>query len=124
MVESAISRNDTTGFLSLSRSTVSCEPDDIIRARCAANRTRSNRLSTLSMQSSTVTRAIVLSLRSMGPNMLLMGVCYRDQPPFAGPIYDSPARSALLTCPGLASRSVLRLHKQRFGQENASVHVA
>src|SRR5229473_6841764 len=58
MVESAISRNDTTGFLSLSRSTVSCEPDEIIRARCAANKTRSNRLSTLSMQSSTVTRAI------------------------------------------------------------------
>src|SRR3954453_22270867 len=58
MVESAISRSDTTGFLSLSRSIVSCEPDEIIRARCAASRTRSNRLSTLSMQSSTVTRAI------------------------------------------------------------------
>jgi hypothetical protein len=58
IVESAISRNETTGFLSLSRSTVSCEPDEIIRARCAAKRTRSNRLSTLSMQSSTVTRAI------------------------------------------------------------------
>ena len=48
----------TTGFLSLSRSTVSCDPEEIVRARCAANRTRSNRLSTLSMQSSTVTRAI------------------------------------------------------------------
>ena len=56
--ESAISRSETTGFLSLSRSIVSCEPDEIIRARCAAKRTRSNRLSTLSMQSSTVTRAI------------------------------------------------------------------
>src|SRR5207237_3579905 len=44
--------------LSLSRSTVSCDPDEIMRARCAASRTRSNRLSTLSMQSSTVTRAI------------------------------------------------------------------
>jgi hypothetical protein len=33
MVESAISRSDTTGFLSLSRSIVSCEPDEIIRAR-------------------------------------------------------------------------------------------
>src|SRR5229473_8086325 len=58
MVESAISRSETTGFLSLSRSIVSCEPDEIIRARCAANKTRSKRLSTLSMQSSTVTRAI------------------------------------------------------------------
>src|ERR1700743_3277550 len=58
MVESAISRSETTGFLSLSRSTVSCEPDEIMRARCAASKTRSNRLSTLSMQSSTVTRAI------------------------------------------------------------------
>ena len=56
--ESAISRSETTGFLSLSRSTVSCDPDEIIRARCAANRTKSNRLSTLSMQSSTVTRAM------------------------------------------------------------------
>ena len=33
IVVSAISRNATTGFLSLSRSTVIWEPDEIIRAR-------------------------------------------------------------------------------------------
>src|SRR3984885_5740281 len=69
MVESAISRSDTTGFLSLSRSTVSCDPDEIIRARCAARSTRSNRLSTLSMQSSTVTRAI--DCRSVNKGLML-----------------------------------------------------
>src|SRR5262249_61722357 len=61
-VVSAISRKATTGFLSLSRSTVICEPDEIIRARWLARRTRSKRFSTLSMQSSTVTRAIGSSL--------------------------------------------------------------
>ena len=58
IVCSAISRSETTGFLSLSRSIVSCEPDEIIRARWAASSTKSKRLSTLSMQSSTVTRAM------------------------------------------------------------------
>src|SRR6478609_5837562 len=58
---------DFTGFLSLSRSTVSCDPDEIMRARCAARRTRSNRLSTLSMQSSTVTRAICCRSVKWGP---------------------------------------------------------
>src|SRR6185369_6095748 len=62
MVVSAISRNATTGFLSLSRSIVICEPDEIMRARWLANRTRSKRFSTLSMQSSTVTRAIGAAL--------------------------------------------------------------
>jgi hypothetical protein len=44
--------------LSLSRSTVIGEPDEIMRARWPARSTSSNRFSTLSMQSSTVTRAI------------------------------------------------------------------
>src|SRR5690606_37275996 len=48
----------TTGFLSRSRSMVSSAPPEISRARCAANRTRSKRLETLSTQSSTVTRAM------------------------------------------------------------------
>src|SRR5689334_11514100 len=61
-VVSAISRKATTGFLSLSRSTVICDPDEIIRARWLASRTKSKRFSTLSIQSSTVTRAIGLSL--------------------------------------------------------------
>ena len=61
-VSSAISRSATTGFLSLSRSSVSGEPLEIMRARWAASRTSSKRLSTLSMQSSTVTRAIYLGL--------------------------------------------------------------
>src|SRR5271166_104699 len=58
MVVSAISRNATTGFLSLSRSSVICAPEEIIRARWLASSTRSNLFSTLSMQSSTVTRAM------------------------------------------------------------------
>jgi hypothetical protein len=58
MVLSAISRSATTGFLSLSRSMVICEPDDTMRARWLASSTRSKRFGTLSMQSSTVTRAI------------------------------------------------------------------
>src|SRR3984893_17797120 len=62
MVVSAISRNATTGFLSLSRSMVICAPEETIRARWLASRTSSNRFSTLSMQSSTVTRA-------MGPRL-------------------------------------------------------
>jgi hypothetical protein len=37
---------------------VICEPDEIIRARWPAKSTNSKRFSTLSMQSSTVTRAI------------------------------------------------------------------
>src|SRR3546814_18982403 len=53
----AISRRATTGFLSRSRSSVSSAPPEISRARCAASRTRSKRLVTLSTQSSTVTRA-------------------------------------------------------------------
>src|SRR5215475_4034522 len=61
-VVSAISRNATTGFLSLSRSIVICAPDEIMRARWLASNTRSKRLSTLSMQSSTVTRAMASSL--------------------------------------------------------------
>src|SRR3546814_14668159 len=56
-VSSAISRSATTGFLSRSRSTVSSAPPEICRARWPASSTRSNRLETLSMQSSTVTRA-------------------------------------------------------------------
>ena len=40
-------------------------PDEIMRARWLANRTRSKRFSTLSMQSSTVTRAIGSSLLQM-----------------------------------------------------------
>src|SRR3954471_1017613 len=55
---SAISRRATTGFLSRSRSIVRSAPPEIWRARCAANRTRSNLFETLSTQSSTVTRAI------------------------------------------------------------------
>src|SRR4051794_36269081 len=58
IVSSAISRRATTGFLSRSRSIVSCEPAEISRARWLASRTSSKRLSTLSMQSSTVTRAM------------------------------------------------------------------
>ena len=58
MVSSAISRSATTGFLSLSRSIVIGAPEETMRARWLATSTRSNRFSTLSMQSSTVTRAI------------------------------------------------------------------
>ena len=57
-VSLAISRKATTGFLSLSRSTEIGAPLEMQRPLCAASSTRSNRLSTLSMQSSTVTRAI------------------------------------------------------------------
>ena len=57
-VSSAISRSATTGFLSLSRSTVSGEPEASDRARCAASMTSSKRFGTLSTQSSTVTRAM------------------------------------------------------------------
>ena len=57
-VSSAISRSATTGFLSLSRSTVSGAPCEIRRARWPARSTSSKRFSTLSMQSSTVTRAM------------------------------------------------------------------
>ena len=57
MVSSAISRSATTDFVR-SRLTVSGEPDEMRRARCPASSTSSNRFSTLSMQSSTVTRAI------------------------------------------------------------------
>src|SRR5450830_2028964 len=39
-VVSAISRNATTGFLSLSRSTVICDPDEIMRARWLSHRAR------------------------------------------------------------------------------------
>src|SRR6056297_355974 len=60
-VSSAISRSATTGFLSLSRSTVSAAPAEISRARCDASITNSKRLGTLSTQSSTVTRAMVYS---------------------------------------------------------------
>jgi len=52
IVVSAISRSATTGFLSLSRSTVIGAPDEIVRARWLASSTRSKRFSTLSMQSS------------------------------------------------------------------------
>src|SRR3990167_11144244 len=58
IVESAISRSEMTGSLSLSRSTVSGEPSRIIRERWEASSTSSNRFGTFSMQSSTVTRAI------------------------------------------------------------------
>src|SRR5580704_7343529 len=51
-----------TGFLSLSRSTVIGAPEEIMRARWLASNTSSNRFSTLSMQSSTVTRAIISPL--------------------------------------------------------------
>ena len=59
---SAISRSATTGFLSRSRSMVSDAPPAIMRARWLARRTSSKRFSTLSMQSSTVTRAMVKRL--------------------------------------------------------------
>ena len=58
MVFSAISRSAITGFLSFSGSMVMCEPLAIARARWAASSTSSNRLGTLSTQSSTVTRAM------------------------------------------------------------------
>src|SRR5208282_3744617 len=58
MVSSAISRSATTGFLSLSRSSVSCAPPTMSRARCADSSTSSKRFGTLRMQSSTVTRAM------------------------------------------------------------------
>src|SRR6266436_6596920 len=98
--ESAISRSETTGFLSLSRTTVSCDPDEIIRARCSASRTRSNRLSTLSMQSSTVTRAI--ECRSVnvgydGLDMLIMQASYRVKRFFARPICDLGAANTSAT---------------------------
>jgi hypothetical protein len=50
--------DDTTGFLSLSRSISSGAPAEIARARCAASSTRLKRLGTFSTQSSTVTRAM------------------------------------------------------------------
>src|SRR4051812_39931898 len=89
--ESAISRSDTTGFLSLSRSTVSCEPDEIIRARCAASKTRSNRLSTLSMQSSTVTRAIDCRSVKWGPICWLLGLVIAADDVSQGKICDLPS---------------------------------
>src|SRR5437667_706238 len=58
IVRAAISRNATTGFLSFSGSTVMGDPLAIVRARCAATSTSSNLLDILSMQSSTVTRAM------------------------------------------------------------------
>ena len=58
MVSSAISRSATTGFLSLSRSTVSSPPTDSSRDRWAAIMTSWNRLGIFRTQSSTVTRAI------------------------------------------------------------------
>src|SRR3954452_13503847 len=100
MVESAISRSETTGFLSLSRSTVSCEPDEIIRARCAASKTRSNRLSTLLMQSSTVTRAIDCRSVKWGPICWLLGLVIAAEDVSQGKICDLPSRKALLTPPG------------------------
>src|SRR6185312_6734447 len=66
---SAIWRSATTGFLSLSRWTAIWARDDTMRARWAASRTSSKRFSTLSMQSSTVTRAmwlVLLDQRSAG----------------------------------------------------------
>src|SRR3954454_23190942 len=95
--ESAISRSDTTGFLSLSRSTVSCDPDEIIRARCAASRTRSNRLSTLSMQSSTVTRAIDCRSVKWGQYVGYWGVVIGLEKVSQGKICDLPSYWALLT---------------------------
>src|SRR3984957_8789643 len=62
IVSSAISRSATTGFLSLSRSMVIWAPEETIRARWLASNTSSNRFSTLSMQSSTVTRAMTSAL--------------------------------------------------------------
>ena len=58
---SAISRSATTGFLSRSRSKVIWAPDEMSRARWAANMTSSKRLGTCTMQSSTVTRAMATS---------------------------------------------------------------
>jgi len=66
MVPSASSRNATTGFLSLSRSTVISDPAEIIRARWLASSTSSNRFSTLSTQSSTVTRATIQTSANRG----------------------------------------------------------
>ena len=66
-VSSAISRRATTGFLSLSRSTVSlgaCR--NFTRAMGDASITRSNRFGTLSTQSSTVTRAISVHSNATG----------------------------------------------------------
>src|SRR5216684_6449715 len=99
IVESAISRSDTTGFLSLSRSIVSCEPDEIMRARWAANRTRSNRLSTLSMQSSTVTRAIDCRSVKWDEYVGLCAVVIGPKGVSQGQICDLPSHSALLTPP-------------------------
>src|SRR3954447_4431174 len=99
MVESAISRSDTTGFLSLSRSIVSCEPDEIIRARCAASRTRSNRLSTLSMQSSTVTRAIDCRSVKWGQYVGCWGVVIGPEDVSQGKICDLPSYWSLLIHP-------------------------
>src|SRR5260370_39103376 len=99
MVESAISRNETTGFLLLSRSTVSCEPDEIILARCAASRTRSNRLSTLSMQSSTVTRAIACRSVKWGRYVGYSGVVIAPDRVSQGKICDLRSRRALITPP-------------------------
>jgi hypothetical protein len=58
IVFSATSRNATTASLSFSRSIVMAPPLASARARCAATRTSSNLLGTLSMQSSTVMRAM------------------------------------------------------------------
>src|SRR5512136_1945671 len=73
-VVSAISRNATTGFLSLSRSTVIFDPDEIKRARWLATRTSSKRFSTLSTQSSTVTRAIGSLLHSRNLSRVVLNV--------------------------------------------------
>ena len=66
-VSSAISRRAMTGFLSLSRGEVTGEPAEIIRERWAARSTRSKRFSTLSTQSSTVTRAMGSPLGELSP---------------------------------------------------------
>src|SRR5215218_1888952 len=81
IVSSAISRKATTGFLSRSRSIVSGEPEEIRRARWLARRTSSNRLSTLSMQSSTVTRAMrrLLPATRFGRSPLPTTLCFEPQ---------------------------------------------
>src|SRR6266481_3784416 len=120
MVESAISRSETTGFLSLSRSTVSCEPDEIIRARCAASKTRSNRLSTLSMQSSTVTRAIACRSVNGAEYVGYSGLVIAPGRISQGNICDLRSRRALLTPSprGPDGRSIQTQPKCRLGQVN------
>ena len=120
-MKSAISRSETTGFLSLSRSTVSCDPDEIIRARCAASRTRSNRLSTLSMQSSTVTRAMNCRSVVWGPICWLSGVVIAVNGLPQGQICDLPSPWALLPQPGPAGRNVPDIAKCRPGQANLMI---